>query len=211
MIDVSKYEKVAEVRNGNLHWVGGRDISAVYLLQFRADTYIGSAEYVYLRIKSHLKNLLSGGHVEKVQRVFDEEKGFDVYIIENGIDESLLFNKEVLYIDKLKPTLNTMRSTGNTGSIREIIEHKIAVAGLTKKEVAERMGIIPNNINVMLNKPSWPTLKRLADAIGITVSTLVSGDEENQEKPYIVCPYCHQPIELNPAKAKKQEENTSEK
>lgn len=95
--------------------------------------------------------------------------------------------------------------------IREIIESKIKDAGLTKKEVAERMGIIPNNINVMLNKPSWPTLKRLADAIGITVSMLVSGDEENQEKPYIVCPYCHQPIELNPAKAKKQEENTSEK
>lgn len=65
--------------------------------------------------------------------------------------------------------------------IREIIELKIKEANLTKKEVAERMGIIPNNINVMLNNPSWPTLVRLAEALGITVSELVSNEPKPQD------------------------------
>lgn len=65
--------------------------------------------------------------------------------------------------------------------IREIIELKIKEANLTKKEVAERMGIIPNNINAMICNPSWPTLERLAEALGITVSELVSDKEKPHE------------------------------
>ena len=51
MIDVSKYEKVGEFKNGRLHWLEGRDINAVYLIKFKEDFYIGSAEYLYIRIK----------------------------------------------------------------------------------------------------------------------------------------------------------------
>ena len=58
--------------------------------------------------------------------------------------------------------------------IKTIIENKINAAGLTKKEVAERMGIIPNNINAMIASPSWPTLEKLSNALGVPVSELVS-------------------------------------
>jgi plasmid maintenance system antidote protein VapI len=80
--------------------------------------------------------------------------------------------------------------------IREIIELKIKEANLTKKEVAERMGIIPNNINAMINNPSWPTLVRLAEALGMTVSELVNENPVVQPEPQQKCPYCGHEISI---------------
>jgi transcriptional regulator with XRE-family HTH domain len=74
--------------------------------------------------------------------------------------------------------------------IKTIIETKIKDANLTKKEVAERMGIIPNNINAMLANPSWPTLEKLSGALGIPVSELVSDAPNHIIEPQIHCPYC---------------------
>lgn len=61
--------------------------------------------------------------------------------------------------------------------IRTIIEKKIEQAGLTKKEVADRMGIIPSNINAMIASPSWPTLEKLSQALGISIAELVADAE----------------------------------
>ena len=74
--------------------------------------------------------------------------------------------------------------------IKTIIETKIKDANLTKKEVAERMGIIPNNINAMLANPSWPTLEKLSTALGIPVSELVSDAPASHIEPQMHCPYC---------------------
>jgi len=74
--------------------------------------------------------------------------------------------------------------------IKAIIETKIKDANLTKKEVAERMGIVPNNINAMLINPSWPTLEKLSSALGIPVSELVSDRPESIIEPQQKCPYC---------------------
>ncbi len=74
--------------------------------------------------------------------------------------------------------------------IKTIIENKIKSAGITKKEAAERMGIIPNNINAMIESPSWPTLQKLSSALGIPVSELVSDNPESIIEPQQKCPYC---------------------
>jgi len=74
--------------------------------------------------------------------------------------------------------------------IKTIIETKIKDANLTKKEVAERMGIIPNNINAMLANPSWPTLEKLSGALGIPVSELVADNPASHIEPQMHCPYC---------------------
>jgi transcriptional regulator with XRE-family HTH domain len=74
--------------------------------------------------------------------------------------------------------------------IKTIIETKIKDANLTKKEVAERMGIIPNNINAMLANPSWPTLEKLSGALGIPVSELVADNPASHIEPQTHCPYC---------------------
>ena len=74
--------------------------------------------------------------------------------------------------------------------IKTIIETKIKAAGITKKEAAERMGIIPNNINAMIESPSWPTLQKLSSALGIPVSELVADNPDSIIEPQQHCPYC---------------------
>ena len=95
--------------------------------------------------------------------------------------------------------------------IKTIIETKIKDANLTKKEVAERMGIIPNNINAMLANPSWPTLEKLSGALGIPVSELVADNQDEPEydpprwgetgttskEPQQKCPYCGHNQKIN--------------
>lgn len=78
----------------------------------------------------------------------------------------------------------------NYMDIKNIIEAKIKAAGITKKEAAERMGIIPNNINAMIESPSWPTLQKLSGALGIPVSELVADDPDSMVEPQQKCPYC---------------------
>lgn len=190
MIDVSKYEKVGEFKDSRLHWLEGRDINAVYLIKFKEDFYIGSAEYLYIRIKEHTKSFLKGEHVEKMQSVFDEEKEFEVYVIEKGIDSTSLLTEEAKYIKQYSPTLNTIYATKGKSKIRDILEMKIALAGLTKKEVAELAGIYSGNLNKMLESPSWPTLERIAQALGITVSELVADNPASHIEPQQKCPYC---------------------
>ena len=191
MIDVSKYEKIGEFKDGRLHWLEGRDINAVYLIKFKEDFYIGSAEYVYIRIKEHTKSFLKGEHVEKMQSVFDEEKEFEVYVIEKGIDSTSLLTEEAKYIKQYSPTLNTIYATKGKSKIRDILEMKIALAGLTKKEVAERMGIQPQNINsTVLKNPKFEMLEKVADTLGVTVSELVGDAPASHINPQMHCPYC---------------------
>ena len=190
MIDVSKYEKVGEFKDSRLHWLEGRDINAVYLIKFKEDFYIGSAEYLYIRIKEHTKSFLKGEHVEKMQSAFDRENEFEVYVIEKGIDSSSLLTEEAKYIKQYSPTLNTIYATKGKSKIRDILEMKIALAGLTKKEVAELAGIYSGNLNKMLDSPSWPTLERIAQALGITISELVADNPASHIEPQQKCPYC---------------------
>ena len=74
-------------------------------------------------------------------------------------------------------------------TIRTIIEKRIAESGKTKREVTELAGINSGNLNKMLDSPSWPTLERIAQALGITVSELVA-DPSNPVEPLMHCPYC---------------------
>lgn len=91
--------------------------------------------------------------------------------------------------------------------IRSIIEYKIKAAGITKRELCNRCGIQhANNINTMLAAPSWPTLEKMAAALGMSVAELVtdnSTDErESESKPVfsiITCPYCRRELKLTKA------------
>lgn len=86
-----------------------------------------------------------------------------------------------------------MEQQNNT--IRTIIEKRIADSGKTKREVTELAGINSGNLNKMLDSPSWPTLERIAQALGITVSELVT-DPSNPVKPTMRCPRCGQEIKV---------------
>lgn len=87
--------------------------------------------------------------------------------------------------------------------IRKTIEEKLRAAGMTKRELCNRCGIQhANNINTMLDKPSWPTLEKIAAALGVTVSELVRDGQEEKKSderpdvPEITCPRCGAQIRL---------------
>lgn len=96
-------------------------------------------------------------------------------------------------------------------TIQEIIEDKIRRAGKTKTSVCADIGINSGNLNRMLSSPSWPTLERIAGALGLSVSQLITSPEEEarqanvqpqvvehvREVPQrVVCPHCGVEIEL---------------
>lgn len=79
--------------------------------------------------------------------------------------------------------------------IKAIIENKINASGMSKRAVTELAGINSGNLNKMLDSPSWPTLERIARALGISVSELVREDGSPQPMQG-VCPHCGKPITI---------------
>lgn len=206
MIDVSKYEKVGEFKDGRLHWLEGRDINAVYLIKFKEDFYIGSAEYLYIRIKEHTKSFVCGIHTKKMQTVFDNEPSFEVYVIEKGICSENLVTEENKYIKKLAPTLNVINADDDKKSdIRIIIETRLSELGMSKKDLAEKSGLPQGSLNARLDSPTWPTLKKIANAMGLSVADLV-GNTKTSASSAITCPYCGKELRL----AKVEETKTTD-
>lgn len=91
--------------------------------------------------------------------------------------------------------------------IRSIIENKIKEAGITKRELCNRCKIQhANNINTMLAAPSWPTLEKIASALGISVAELVTDNSADKREDgfkgtisVITCPYCGRELKLTKA------------
>ena len=73
-------------------------------------------------------------------------------------------------------------------NIRERLESLIKQSGMSKKEVAERMGAHPGSFNSLLVSPSWTTLQNLAKALDIEVEDIFYHT--------IVCPHCGKPIRI---------------
>ena len=76
--------------------------------------------------------------------------------------------------------------------IKSHIEARIREAGMTKKEVAAKMGAHAGSLNSMLEAPSWPTLERVAKALGCDVPQLFSDSTAS----VIRCPQCGQEIKI---------------
>ena len=83
--------------------------------------------------------------------------------------------------------------------IRDIIEKRIADAGMTKKAFAEKMGRTSGSINTLITSPSWPTLEKIASVLNISVAELVYGQPMNNGEPphlAITCPDCGRKINI---------------
>lgn len=205
MIEFDKIEKVAEYKNGELNWLEGRDINAVYVILVADEYYIGSSHYVYLRIQQHLKSLLyDNHHSDKLQNKFDEIKAFDVYVLERGIEKKSLLSREEYYIKKFNPTLNIKLPVKNTGSLR--IKELIKEKGYTQQEFADKLGITRVGLTQLVNgKPSYPTLEKIAAALEVPMWQLFASPEEvKAESDGDVCPYCGNLIKVNVKLEKKE-------
>lgn len=67
---------------------------------------------------------------------------------------------------------------------RECVKTALKARGMTQKELAERLGILPQQLNITLHgNPSLSTMHKVADAIGCSVGELI-------EPPHLRCPKC---------------------
>ena len=107
MIDVSKYEKVGEYRNGEMIWISPKNENMVYLISFGNEFYIGSSVNIRNRFQAFTSVLERGKcKSSKVQSAFDMNCAFDLYVIELT-DRNNLRKREEFYINTMTPSLNT--------------------------------------------------------------------------------------------------------
>lgn len=92
--------------------------------------------------------------------------------------------------------------------IRDNVKRLCKLHGITQKEVATKMGITDNSLNITLNKanPKLSTLESIAKAMGVPVIDLLRDPAEVEAEyhaapkveyvPYLRCPHCGKEIEL---------------
>ena len=196
MIDFSKFEKIAEYRNGELQWLEGRDINAVYVILVGDEYYIGSSHYTYIRIGQHLGELEHGHHhSQKLQDKFNEIGEFEVYSLDRGIEKAKLKAVEFQYIKKYRPSLNVIvpkeeERNQRKLTFRERIKYLAKDRGFSMEEVAQALGITRVTLSQNLSRnPTVNTLQKIADVIGCKVCDFF--DDERVEDPNtIICPKC---------------------
>lgn len=107
MIDVSKYEKVGEYRNGEMIWISPKKENIVYLIMFGNESYIGSSINIRRRFNQYVPALTKGKYeAQKMQNAFNTKRSFDVYALEFA-DRDSLRKREEFYIKEMNPSLNT--------------------------------------------------------------------------------------------------------
>lgn len=75
------------------------------------------------------------------------------------------------------------------------IKKVITAKGWTTVSLAKAMGVKQPSLSRMINgNPTLDNLKKMADAMGISVSELVS---DGDTPATIICPHCGKPIKIN--------------
>ena len=84
--------------------------------------------------------------------------------------------------------------------IKELIKEK----GYTQQELAEKLGMSRVGLTQLVNgKPSYPTLEKIADALGVEMWELFKSKNEiaseiaEEKKNAIPCPYCGKDIDVS--------------
>ena len=79
-------------------------------------------------------------------------------------------------------------------NIKDRIEQELSRRGMSKKDLAERLGIPAQNVNsTVLRNPKFEVLERVAEAMGIPLSVLV---DDGSHGAIIQCPHCGKAITI---------------
>lgn len=76
------------------------------------------------------------------------------------------------------------------------LKKKIHQNGMSLAQVAKQMGIAAPTLSKICSNenPKYSSLEKIADAMGISVSDLVSDVNRKDNHSEIECPYCHKKI-----------------
>lgn len=74
------------------------------------------------------------------------------------------------------------------------IDRLLKEKGITKAQLAERMGILPQNVNANLKNPKEDTIRNIAVALGVPIYVLFEDEDDTSNA--IVCPKCGARFEL---------------
>lgn len=84
------------------------------------------------------------------------------------------------------------------------IKELIKEMGYTQQELADKLGISRVGLTQLVNgKPSYPTLEKIAEALGVEMWELFKSKSEiveeitEERKNTIPCPYCGKPIDVS--------------
>lgn len=81
--------------------------------------------------------------------------------------------------------------------IKEVIKER----GYTITSLADKLGIARESLSRMIVSPSYPTLEKIAAALGIPLWQLFASKEEIKSD---VCPHCGMPIKIKIEKGEQQ-------
>ena len=77
--------------------------------------------------------------------------------------------------------------------ILEVLQQK----GLSKKDLADKLNMPAQNINsTILNNPKFSVLEKVASALGMTVSELITKESTPSSSSVIICPKCGEAISV---------------
>ena len=80
------------------------------------------------------------------------------------------------------------------------IKNLIKEKGFTQEQFAQKIGVTRMSlVKTLSGNPSYETLQRIAEALGVEMWELFASKEEvmKQNKNTIPCPYCGKPIDVS--------------
>lgn len=145
MIDLSKFQRVAEFKDGEFVQLDYKDnwMNSIYLILIEDEYYIGSTDFLYRRVKQHLSMLCDKSHYSKpFQNKWDQYKTFTVYVMNDyEIPKSKLKYEEKGFIKEYNPTLNGFVSRKNKtdGHKIQILFTEVSYRALWMKKLSYNM------------------------------------------------------------------------
>lgn len=76
------------------------------------------------------------------------------------------------------------------------IKEAIKENGYTITSLAEKLGIARESLSRMIVSPSYPTLEKIAEALGVEIWELFISTKEFPTQ-VLKCPHCGKPIKIN--------------
>ena len=84
-----------------------------------------------------------------------------------------------------------------------IINDILNKRGLKVKDLAEKLGMLQNNVSAIINEKrgiSIPTLKRIADILEVDILDLFEDNRPNHAVKDLTCPHCNNHINIDISK-----------